>query len=112
MRRKFWMILFWMILPAVFIGVAMPALQAEPAPVTCTIMPDGESASVMLTNPLGFTASCQVNCKFSTAVYDDNPQIICAKPVPAGKEVEMCILRAAGNKLLKLVEATADCRKP
>ncbi len=107
MRRK-----FKMILPAVFIGLGMPALHAEPAPVTCKIMPDGESASVMLTNPLGFTASCQVNCKFSTAVYDDNPQIICAKPVPAGKEVEMCILKAAGNKLLKLVEATADCKKP
>jgi hypothetical protein len=61
---------------------------------------------------LGFTASCPGELQFSTAVYDDNPQIICAKPVPAGKEVEMCILRAAGNKLLKLVEATADCRKP
>lgn len=87
-------------------------LHAEPAPVTCTIMPDGESASVLVTNPLSYEASCQVNCKFSTAVYDDNPQIICAKPIPAGKQVEMCILKAAGNKLLKLVEAAADCRKP
>lgn len=92
--------------------VPQSALHAEPAPVTCTIMPDGESASVMITNPLNYTASCQVNCKFSTAVYDDNPQIICAKPVPAGKEVEMCILKAAGNKLLKLVEAAADCKRP
>lgn len=87
-------------------------LRAEPVPITCTIMPDGEAASVMLTNPLNYLASCQANCKFSTAVYDDNPQIICAKPVPAGKQVEMCILKAAGNKLLKLVEAAADCKRP
>jgi hypothetical protein len=87
-------------------------LHAEPVPIVCTILPGGESASVMLTNPLSYTASCQANCKFSTAVYDDNPQIICAKPVPAGKQVEMCILKAAGNKLLKLVEGAADCRRP
>ena len=50
------------------IGTIPQALHAEPAPVTCTIMPDGESASVMITNPLSYEASCQVNCKFSTAV--------------------------------------------
>jgi hypothetical protein len=93
-------------------GALCSALHAEPVPVVCTILPGGEAASVSLTNPLNYTASCQANCKFSTAVYDDNPQIICAKPVPAGKQVEMCILKAAGNKLLKLVEATADCKKP
>jgi len=100
------------IIAAALIGIAPVASNAEPAPVICTIMPDGESARVVITNPLNADASCQVNCKFSTAVYDDNPQIICAKPVPAGKQVEMCILKAAGNKLLKLVEAAADCRKP
>lgn len=100
------------IVAAALIGIAPAALHAEPAPVICTIMPGGELASVVITNPLNADASCQVNCKFSTAVYDDNPQIICAKPVPAGKQVEMCILKAAGNKLLKLVEAAADCRKP
>jgi hypothetical protein len=87
-------------------------LHAEPVPITCTILPGEESASVLLTNPFNYSAECQANCKFSTAVYDDNPQIICAKPVPAGKQVEMCILRAAGNKLVKLVEANADCKKP
>ncbi|CAN5143447.1 hypothetical protein BH10PSE10_BH10PSE10_07280 [soil metagenome] len=88
------------------------ALQAEPVPIACTILPGAESASVSVTNPFNYQASCQANCKFSTAVYDDNPQIICAKPVPAGKQVEMCILKAAGNKLLKLVEGVADCKKP
>ncbi|MCF2523539.1 hypothetical protein [Bradyrhizobium sp. G127] len=97
---------------AALAGVPCSALHAEPVPVVCTILPGGEAASVLLTNPLNYTASCQANCKFSTAVYDDNPQIICAKPVPAGKQVEMCILKAAGNKLLKLVEGTADCKRP
>lgn len=96
---------------AVLIGSSPSALHAEPVPITCTILPGAESASVSLTNPLSYTASCQANCKFSTVVYDDNPQIICAKPVPAGKQVEMCILKAAGNKLIKLIEATADCKK-
>jgi hypothetical protein len=97
---------------ATLIGNAASTLRADPVPITCTILPGEESASVMLTNPFNYSASCQANCKFSTAVYDDNPQIICAKPVPAGKQVEMCILRAAGNKLVKLVEANADCKKP
>lgn len=97
---------------AVLIGSLPSALRAEPVPITCTILPGAESASVSLTNPLSYAASCQANCKFSTAVYDDNPQIICAKPVPAGKQVEMCILKAAGNKLITLVAATADCKKP
>ena len=34
------------------------------------------------------------------------------KAEPAGKQVEMCILKAAGNKLIKLLDARADCRKP
>jgi hypothetical protein len=107
MRRKLVLICL-----TALIGCPPSTLYAEPVPITCTILPGAESASVLLTNPLKFTASCQANCKFSTAVYDDNPQIICAKPVPAGKQVEMCILKAAGNKLVKLVVATADCRKP
>jgi hypothetical protein len=102
----------------VFILVAIlalgfaPGLRAEPVPVVCTILPGEDSASVLLSNPLAYEASCMANCKFSTAVYDDNPQILCAKRVPAGKQVEMCVLKAASNKLIKLVEATADCRKP
>lgn len=94
------------------VGCLPAGLRAEPVPITCTILSGEKSASVLLTNPFKYRASCQASCKFSTAVYDDNPQIICAKPVPGGKQVEMCILKAADNKLVKLVEATADCRKP
>ena len=86
-------------------------LCAEPVAVTCTILEGDEAASASLTNPLDYPASCMANCKFATAVYDDNPQIICAKPVPAGKQVEMCIVKAAGNKLLKVVEGLGDCKK-
>lgn len=101
-----------LILGLVLAGMSPFIARAEPVPITCTIAPDGESASVLLTNPLDHPASCQANCKVSTPVYDDNPQIICAKLVPAGKQVEMCILKAAGNKLIKLLDARADCRKP
>lgn len=101
----------WIFCLVVFVGVQSP-LSAESVAVTCTILPGAESASASLTNPLNYDASCLANCKFSTAVYDDNPQIICAKPVPAGKSVEMCILKAADNKLLKVVEGLGDCRRP
>jgi hypothetical protein len=100
------------ILVAISVLTFVSGLHAEPVPVVCTILPGELSASVLLTNTLKYEASCLANCKFSTPVYDDNPQIVCAKPVPAGKQVEMCILKAAGNKLIKLVEATADCRRP
>ncbi|MEH2509104.1 hypothetical protein V1291_000458 [Nitrobacteraceae bacterium AZCC 1564] len=86
-------------------------VHAEPVPVVCTILPGEVSASVSLTNPLNYEASCMASCKFSTPVHNDNPQINCAKPVPAGKQIEMCILKAAGNKLVKLIEAAADCRR-
>ena len=91
--------------------VSSQPLCADPVAVTCTILPGAESASASLTNPFDFPASCMANCKFSTAVYDDNPQVICAKPVPAGKLVEMCVLKAADNKLLKVVDGLGDCKK-
>lgn len=103
-----------------FVGVSVFAvgmlftlpLHADPVAVTCTILPGEESASVMLINPFDYRASCMANCKFSTAVYDDNPQIICSKPVAAKQQIEMCRLKAAGNKLLKVIEGIGDCRKP
>ena len=96
---------------AAFVALQSP-LSAESVAVTCSILPDGQSASASLANPFDYEASCLANCKFSTAVYDDNPQVICTKPVPAGKEVEMCVIKAADNKLLKVVEGLGDCRKP
>jgi hypothetical protein len=67
--------------------LAMPAL-AEPVPFSCIILPGENLASIMMTNSLASDASCIVTCKFSTTKYDNNPQITCAKPIPAGKEVK------------------------
>jgi hypothetical protein len=52
-----------------------------------------------------------VTCRFSTTKFANNQQIICAKPVPAGKEVEMCRLTSGGDKMVKLIEGYADCTK-
>lgn len=88
--------------------LAGPA-HADEVPFACTILPGEELASIMMTNPLAGDASCIVTCKFSTTKYDNNPQITCAKAVPAGKEVEMCRLTSGGDKFVKLTEGRADC---
>lgn len=104
-------ILTFMLCAALLGGLNAAPAVAEPAPFTCTILPGEVTASVSVTNTLDAEASCLVNCKFSTAKYDDNPEITCAKPIPAGKQVEMCILRSGGEKMLKLTTGRADCRK-
>jgi hypothetical protein len=78
-------------------------------PFSCIVLADGVSASVMLTNSLDREASCLATCQFSTAKYDVRPQITCTKMVPAGKEVQMCILSATGEKLLTLIDGRGDC---
>lgn len=85
---------------------------ADSVPYSCNLRADGLSADIFVTNTLDREASCLVNCKFSTAKYDDNPEITCVKPVPGGKEVEMCILRSSsGEKMLKLTTSRADCTR-
>jgi hypothetical protein len=74
-------------------------------------LPGEEIASIRMTNALDDDASCIVTCKFSTTKYNDNPQITCAKPVPAGKEVEMCRLTSGGDRMVKLTEGHAECAK-
>jgi hypothetical protein len=83
--------------------------SAESVPFSCTVLPQEDVASIMLTNSLASDASCIVTCKFSTTRYDDNPQITCAKPVPAGKEVEMCRLPSGGGPMVKATEGHAEC---
>ena len=100
---------FALVLIASFCG-AVPA-WSDDVPVSCTILPDEYTASIVLKNPFNYDASCLATCKFSTSVYDDNPQIICSKSVPAGKEVQMCILKSDGQKLVKFTEGSADCRR-
>jgi hypothetical protein len=99
---------FWL---ALLIGVPSAPACAEPVPFNCVILPGEELASIMITNSLGRDASCIVTCKFATTKYDNNPQITCAKPVPAGKEVEMCRLTSGGDKMVKLTEGHAECTR-
>ena len=99
---------------ALLIGLGLllsaPAL-AESVPFNCAILPGDDIASIMMTNALDRDASCIVTCKFQTTKYDNNPQITCAKPVPAGKEVEMCRLTSGGDKRVKLTAGHAECNK-
>jgi hypothetical protein len=85
--------------------------RAEQVPYQCIILPGEEIASIMITNSLSTNASCIVSCKFSTTRYNNNPQITCAKPVPAGKEVQMCLLTSGGDKMVGLIEGQAECTK-
>ena len=94
-----------------FAGYLAGPADADEAPFTCTILPGDELASIAMTNPLAADASCIVTCKFATTKYDNNPQITCAKAVPAGKAVEMCRLTSGGDKYVKLLEGQADCLK-
>jgi hypothetical protein len=91
-------------------ALATPA-SAETVPFSCVILPGEEIASILMTNSLDRDASCMVTCKFLTTKYDNNPQITCAKPVPAGKEVEMCRLTSGGDKMVKLAEGHAECTR-
>jgi hypothetical protein len=91
--------------------IGLRPASAAPVPFNCVILPGQDVASILMTNSLPSDASCIVTCKFSTTSYDNNPQITCAKPVPAGKEVEMCRLTSGGDKMVKLVEGQAECTK-
>ena len=94
---------------ALLSGLLSTPASAETVPFSCVILPGEDIASILMTNSLDRDASCIVTCKFSTTKYDNNPQITCAKPVPAGKEVEMCRLTSGGDKYVKLTEGHADC---
>jgi hypothetical protein len=96
---------------ALLAGLLSTPAMAESVPFSCVILPGAEVASVMMTNSLNGNASCMVTCRFSTTKFAYNPQITCAKPVPAGKEVEMCRLTSGGDKMVKLIEGYAECTK-
>jgi hypothetical protein len=99
---------------SICLGLLLVGLLADPAfaeavPLNCMILPGEEIASILITNSLAADGSCIVTCKFATTKYDNNPQITCAKPVPAGKEVEMCRVTSGGDKFVKLTEGHAEC---
>jgi hypothetical protein len=94
-----------------FAGLQVDPALAETVPLNCVILPGEEVASILMTNATASDATCIVTCKFSTTKYENNPQITCAKPVPAGKEVEMCRLTSGGDKFVKLTEGRAECTR-
>jgi hypothetical protein len=96
---------------ALLSGLLSTPAAAELVPFSCIILPGEDVASILMTNALDRDASCIVTCKFSTTKYNNNPQITCAKPVPAGKEVEMCRLTSGGDKMVKLTEGHAECTR-
>jgi len=96
---------------ALVTGLLSAPASAEPVPFSCVILPGADVASISMTNSLSRNASCIVSCKFSTTKWGNNPQITCAKPVPAGKEVEMCRLTSGGDKMVKLIEGYAECTR-
>jgi hypothetical protein len=96
---------------ALLAGLAAPPASAENVPYRCVILPGAEIASIQMTNSLRSDATCIVTCRFSTTDHDNNPQITCAKPVPAGKELEMCRLTSAGGTMIKLTAGWAECTK-
>ena len=96
---------------ALLAGLASTPASAESVPFNCIVLAGEDVASIMITNTLASDASCIVTCRFATTKFDNSPQITCAKPVPAGKEVEMCRLPSAGDKLVKLAEGHAECTK-
>jgi hypothetical protein len=97
--------------PALLLCALATTAVADSVPFSCVIKPGEEMASVMMTNSLDGDATCIVTCKFSTTKHDNNPQITCAKPVPAGKEVEMCELSAGGDKFLMSTAGSAECAR-
>jgi hypothetical protein len=96
---------------ALVTGLISAPASAEPVPFSCVILPGADVASISMTNSLNNNASCMVSCKFSTTKWGNNPQITCAKPIPAGKEVEMCRLTSGDDKMVKLIEGYAECAK-
>jgi hypothetical protein len=92
-------------------GLLSTSAIAESVPFNCMILPGADVASILMTNSLASDGSCIVTCKFSTTKYDNNPEITCAKPVPAGKEVEMCRLSSGGDKMVKFTAGHAECTK-
>src|SRR5260221_6135132 len=96
----------WLALVA---GAQLTPASAESVPFNCVILPGDDLASIMMTNSLGSDASCIVTCKFSTTKYDNNPQITCAKQVPAGQELEIGRLRSDGVKMVELTAWHAHC---
>jgi len=95
------------------LAVTLPmatAAFAEAVPFTCTVLEDGQSVRINVSNPAGRARSCLVTCRFATPHWGGESQIMCAHMVAAGaKNVEMCTKTSGGVQLLKQTHGSADC---
>ena len=98
-----------MIFTALLAAQVATSAAADSVPFSCAVSPDQDSAVITITNALQNDATCIVTCTFSTVRGGINPQITCAKPVPAGNQVEMCRLPSGGDKMVRSIEGHAEC---
>ena len=92
------------------VGLTASVAFAEAVPYTCTILEDGLSVRISVSNPASTARSCLVSCRFATTHWGGESQIMCAHMVPAGaKDVEMCTKPSGGVKLLRETHGAADC---
>ena len=90
----------------------VPAAMAEPVPFSCTILPNGKSVRVAISNPFDRETSCQVNCQFSTTSRGTSFQLSCTNNVAAGgKDVQLCIRDLSEGTLVKMTGGDGDCVK-
>ena len=90
----------------------VPAAMAEPVPFSCTILPNGKSVRVAISNPFDRETSCQVNCQFSTTSRGTSFQLSCTNNVAAGGEdVQLCIRDLSEGTLVKMTGGDGDCVK-
>jgi hypothetical protein len=90
----------------------VPAAMAEPVPFSCTILPNGKSVRVAISNPFDRETSCQVNCQFSTTSRGTSFQLSCTNNVAAGgKDVQLCIRDLSEGTLVKMTGGDGDCIK-
>jgi hypothetical protein len=90
----------------------MPAAMAEPVPFSCTILPDGKSVRVAISNPFDRETSCQVNCQFSTTSRGTSFQLSCTNNVAAGgKDVQLCVRDLSEGTLVKMTGGDGNCIK-
>jgi hypothetical protein len=99
-----------MLLAVAAAGLAVTAALAEEVPFSCTILEDGYSVRINVSNPARVARSCLVSCRFATPLWGGESQIMCAHMVPAGaKDIEMCTKSSGGVQLLKQTHGSADC---
>jgi len=90
----------------------VPAAMAEPVPFSCTILPNGKSVRVAISNPFDRETSCQVNCQFSTTSRGTSFQLSCTNNVAAGgKDVQLCVRDLSEGTLVKMTGGDGDCIK-